>query len=117
MNAPIIIIPVEWANESPLYCQTNSKNSIRAKDSQALVLDAGHIAVESNLVDKAKLKEIQGKRGQQYNDDDLRHLEDLMYDTLSLRLESTQVGVNSQAAFRVPMACRSNPHAVADFTH
>jgi len=56
------------------------------------VLDAGHIAVESKLADKDKLKEVQSKRGRQYSDDDFRQLEDLMYDKLSLQLESTQVG-------------------------
>lgn len=75
MNAPIIIIPMD----------------IKSKESQALVLDAGHIAVESKLADQAKLKEVHSKRGRQYNDDDFRQLEDLMYDKLSLRLESTQL--------------------------
>ena len=75
MNAPIIIIPMD----------------IKAKDSQALVLDAGHIAVESQLADQKQLREIQSKRGRQYSDDDFRQLEDLMYDKLSLRLESTQL--------------------------
>ncbi len=61
------------------------------KDSLALVLDAGHIAVESKLADQDQLKEIQAKRGRQYGDEDFKQLEDLMYDKLSLRLESTQV--------------------------
>ena len=86
MNAPIIIIPMD----------------IKAKDSQALVLDAGHIAVESKLADQNKLKDVQSKRGRQYNDDDFRQLEDLMYDQLSLRLESTQLlmGPNIEACMR-----------------
>ena len=75
MNAPIIIIPMD----------------VRVKDSQALVLDAGHIAVESALADQEKLKEVQSKRGRQYSEEDYRQLEDLMYDKLSLRLESTQL--------------------------
>ena len=75
MNAPIIIIPMDVMSEK----------------SQAIVLDAGHIAVESDLADQDKLKELQSKRGKQYNDEDFRQLEDLMYDKLSLRLDSTQV--------------------------
>lgn len=55
------------------------------------MLDAGHIAIESKLVDKDQVKEVQSKRGKQYSNDDYRQLEDLMYDRLSLRLESTQV--------------------------
>lgn len=61
------------------------------KDCQALVLDAGHIAVESKLADQDQVKEVQSKRGKQYSNDDYKQLEDLMYDRLSLRLESTQV--------------------------
>jgi vacuolar protein sorting-associated protein 13A/C len=55
------------------------------------VLDAGHIAVESKLADKDQLKDVQSKRGRQYSEEDYRQLEDLMYDKLSLRLESTQL--------------------------
>ena len=47
--------------------------------------------MESKLVDKEQLKDVQKKRGRQYSDEDFRQLEDLMYDELSLRLESTQV--------------------------
>jgi vacuolar protein sorting-associated protein 13A/C len=65
--------------------------SIKVKDSQALVLDAGHISVESNLVNKEQLKELQSKRGKQYDEDDFKQLEDLMYDKFSLQLEATQV--------------------------
>jgi vacuolar protein sorting-associated protein 13A/C len=55
------------------------------------VLDAGHIAIESELADSDQLKEVRSKRGQQYNDEDYRQLEGLMYDKMSLRLEATQV--------------------------
>ncbi|KAL7419546.1 Vacuolar protein sorting-associated protein 13 [Cryptotrichosporon argae] len=75
MNAPIIIIPMDMT----------------LKTSQTLVLDAGHIAVESKLADKDQLKDIQAKRGRQYSDDDYRQLEDLMYDRLLFRLDSTQL--------------------------
>ena len=66
-------------------------SSVTRKDSQALVLDAGHIAVVSKLADKDEIKEVQSKRGKQYSQDDYKQREDLMYDRLSLRLESTQV--------------------------
>lgn len=65
--------------------------SISVQDSQALVLDAGHIAVESNLADKDQLKEVQSKRGRQYNDEDYKQLETLMYDRFSLQLQAAQV--------------------------
>ncbi|EIW72804.1 hypothetical protein TREMEDRAFT_25659 [Tremella mesenterica DSM 1558] len=75
MNAPIIVIPMD----------------VTVKDCQTLVLDAGHIAVESKLADKDQLHDVQSKRGREYNEDDYKQLEDLMYDSFLLRLESTQV--------------------------
>ncbi|WVQ82769.1 hypothetical protein IAT38_004901 [Cryptococcus sp. DSM 104549] len=75
MNAPIIIIPMD----------------VKVKQCQTLVLDAGHISVGSRLADKEQLKEVQSKRGRQYSEDDYKQLEDLMYDRLDLRLESTQL--------------------------
>jgi vacuolar protein sorting-associated protein 13A/C len=74
---------------------TDTLRSIKVKDSQALVLDAGHISVKSKLADKDQLKDIQSKRGRQYSDEDFKQLEDLMYDKLSLKLEFTQVSPSS----------------------
>lgn len=66
------------------------------------MVDAGHIAVESDLVDKEAIRTIQSKRNQQYSDEDYRQLESLMYDKMSLRLEDAQVigfCVNHRMAF------------------
>ena len=65
--------------------------SITISSCKHLVVDAGHIAVESDLVDKEAIRAIQSKRNQQYNEEDYRQLESLMYDKLSLRLEDAQV--------------------------
>jgi len=75
MNAPIIIIPMD----------------VTVRESQAMVLDAGHIAVESELANSEEKEELRSKRGQAMNQEDMRRLKDLMYDKLSLRLESTQL--------------------------
>lgn len=75
MNAPIIVIPMD----------------VTQKNSQVLVLDAGHIAVDSKLADQEQLKDVQAKRGRQYSDDDYKQLENLMYDRLQLSLDSTQL--------------------------
>lgn len=75
MNAPIIIIPMD----------------VTTKNSQVLVLDAGHIAVDSKPADKDAVQDVQNKRGQQYSDEDYKQLEDLMYDRMSLTLDSTQL--------------------------
>ncbi|PVI04174.1 vacuolar protein sorting-associated protein 13 [Periconia macrospinosa] len=75
LQAPLIIVP----------------DSVTKKSSNCLILDAGHISVTSELVDKATLHEVQSKQKQQYTDEDFRRLEGLMYDKFLLTLESTQV--------------------------
>lgn len=77
MNAPIIIIPMD----------------VTSAKSQVLILDAGHIAVDSKLADQDLVKDVQSKRGQQYSDKDYKQLEDLMYDRMLLSLDSTQVSL------------------------
>ncbi|PPQ64275.1 hypothetical protein CVT24_008413 [Panaeolus cyanescens] len=83
MNAPVIIIPE--------YLTTNQ--------CRHLVIDAGHIAIESDLVAKDAIRLIHQKRHQQYTEDDYKNLESLMYDKLSLRLEDAQfiIGDNLNA--------------------
>ena len=59
-----------------------------------LILDAGHISIESELANKKAVQEINAKRKQQYSEEDYRRLEALMYDKLTVKLESTQVSLN-----------------------
>jgi vacuolar protein sorting-associated protein 13A/C len=75
LQAPLIIVP----------------DSVTKKSSNCLILDAGHISVTSELVDKDTISDIQAKQQQQYTDEDFRKLEDLMYDKFNLKLQSTQV--------------------------
>lgn len=74
MNAPIIIIPED----------------ITTHQCSHLVIDAGHIAVESDLADKGALREIHAKRNQPYSEDDYKRLESLMYDKMLLKLQAAQ---------------------------
>ncbi|KAJ4486135.1 vacuolar protein sorting-associated protein 13 [Lentinula aciculospora] len=74
MNAPIIIIPED----------------VTTVDCKHLIIDAGHIAIESELADKDTIRAIHLKRSQKYNDEDYKQLEDLMYDKMSLKLKSAQ---------------------------
>lgn len=55
------------------------------------MIDAGHIAIESNLADKETTRQIHMKRNKQYNEEDYRRLESMMYDKFFLRLEAAQV--------------------------
>lgn len=71
-------------------------------DSLHLVLDAGHIAVESALADQKEVQSVQAKRGQALQGDDYGRLQNLMYDKFSLKLESTQVSVRTHSRFLVP---------------
>ncbi|KAJ9613902.1 Vacuolar protein sorting-associated protein 13 [Cladophialophora chaetospira] len=75
IRAPIFIIPESITEESSL----------------CMILDAGHVSLNSELVDKATMNDIHAKRKQQYTDEDYEQLSALMYDKFHLKLESTQV--------------------------
>lgn len=77
LQAPLIIVP----------------DSVTQKSSLCLILDAGHIAVTSQLIDKDTIRQI--KQTQQYTEEDHKRLENLMYDKFSLKLESTQLLVGT----------------------
>ncbi|TVY16543.1 Vacuolar protein sorting-associated protein 13 [Lachnellula arida] len=75
LQAPLIIVP----------------ESITSKSTICLILDAGHISVNSQLVDQETMKEVQAKQRQSYTDEDYKRLESLMYDKFLVKLSSTQV--------------------------
>lgn len=75
LQAPLIIIP----------------QSITTRESTCLILDAGHISVNSELADTATTKDIQSKQSQTYTDTDFKRLESLMYDRFIVKLTSTQL--------------------------
>lgn len=75
IQAPLIIIPESITQESTL----------------CLIIDAGHVSLNSELVDKETLRDIQSKQKQKYTDEDHKQLEGLMYDKFLLKLDSTQV--------------------------
>lgn len=56
-----------------------------------MVLDAGHISIESNLADQEALREVQSKKNQSYSSADFDRLEALMYDNFSVRLNDAQL--------------------------
>jgi hypothetical protein len=66
-----------------------------------LLIDAGHISIESDLASKEAIRQVQLKRAQQYTDDDYARLESLMYDKLNLKLEDAQV-YNSHLNYTTP---------------
>ena len=75
IQAPLIIIP----------------ESITSKNSLCMILDAGHVSLNSELVDKDTMNDIQSKQPKQYKEEDFKQLERLMYDKFNLRLDSTQL--------------------------
>ncbi|KAK2755982.1 hypothetical protein FQN54_005779 [Arachnomyces sp. PD_36] len=75
IQAPLIIVPESITKESSL----------------CLILDAGHVSVSSELVDNKAMKDIHSKQKRQYNEEDYKQLEYLMYDKFLLKLDSTQV--------------------------
>ncbi|KAF7306925.1 hypothetical protein MIND_00485000 [Mycena indigotica] len=74
LKAPVIIVP----------------ENITTHQCKHLIIDAGHIAIESNLADPQAIRDIHLKRNKQYSDEDYKHLESLCYDRFSLRLEAAQ---------------------------
>ena len=75
IQAPLIIIPESITSESAL----------------CLILDAGHVSLNSKLVDKETMQKIQAKHKEKFTDEDLKQLEGLMYDKFLLKLDSTQL--------------------------
>ena len=75
IQAPLIIVPESVTTESTL----------------CLIVDAGHVSLNSKLVDKDTMRDIQSKQKAQYSEDDFKQLENLMYDKFLLSLDSTQV--------------------------
>ena len=75
IQAPLIIVP----------------ESITEKSALCLIVDAGHVKVTSELVDKETMQDVQSKQKKQYTDEDFRQLESLMYDKFKLQLSSTQI--------------------------
>ena len=67
-------------------------------DCKHLIIDAGHIAIESDLVAKEAIRTIHQKRNTKYTDEDYKNLESLMYDKMSLRLEDAQVFISLYTA-------------------
>lgn len=78
LQAPLIILPLD---------PTTWKSPVA-------IIDAGHISVVSDLVDKSTFEEIKAK--QSYSDDDWKRLNTLMYDRFNLQLQDAQflVGPN-----------------------
>ncbi|KAE8146951.1 hypothetical protein BDV25DRAFT_161484 [Aspergillus avenaceus] len=75
IHAPLIIVPESITQESSL----------------CLIVDAGHISVNSELVDRQTMRDIQSKQKRQYDEGDYKELEHLLYDRFLLKLDSTQV--------------------------
>lgn len=72
LQAPLIILPLDPSSwKSPVA-----------------ILDAGHISVISNLVEKSKIEEIKSKES--YTSEDWNQLKDLMYDKFNLHLQDAQ---------------------------
>ncbi|KAJ5544940.1 Vacuolar protein sorting-associated protein 13 [Penicillium sp. DV-2018c] len=75
IHAPLIIVP----------------ESITQPSSLCLILDAGHASVNSELVDRQAMRDLQSKQSKQYEAEDYKQLEHLLYDRFLIKLDSTQL--------------------------
>jgi hypothetical protein len=82
--------------------------SITTTKCSHLIVDAGHIAIESDLADKESVIKVQSRRKQEYTEEDYKRLESLMYDKFTLKLESAQVCLQDQYLKSTFERCRSS---------
>ena len=64
--------------------------SITTYNSRVLIIDAGHIAIESELAERKTIQNILLKRQQDRSGEESQRLVDESYDKFSLRLEAAQ---------------------------
>lgn len=97
IQAPLIIIPESITQESAL----------------CMILDAGHVSLKSELVDKETLQDIQSKQKKKYSEKDFQKLEGLMYDKFLLKLDSTQLllGPGIEAT-KAQLNAKDDPHSL-----
>lgn len=77
-----------------MYIQFNqSRYSLINQDSPVMIIDAGHINVDSQLADKEVINDIKSKETQSKKD--AATLESLMYDKFNLRLSHTKILIGS----------------------
>ncbi|KAI9251543.1 hypothetical protein BY458DRAFT_17568 [Sporodiniella umbellata] len=79
MDAPIIFFP----------------ESLTTQDSSVLVIDAGHINIDSQLADTKLVEDMKAKDITKYNAEDSKNLENLMYDKFNLQLTQTKILIGS----------------------
>ncbi|KAG0246128.1 hypothetical protein B0O80DRAFT_498393 [Mortierella sp. GBAus27b] len=96
VDAPVMIIPQSCTDVNALV----------------VVLDVGHIFVESNLVSKEDMAVVEKNQSRTMSAADLEKLEDLMYDRFIVQLSSTQLLVG-QSVERCLQQIR-NPSKDAD---
>jgi len=76
--------------------------SVTTEHSRHLVLDAGHIAIESDLAAKDARHELDEKLKQSYDLEDYKRLEAHMYDRFSLKFEAAQVSAFRTCPWDIP---------------
>ncbi|KAL4821832.1 hypothetical protein BDW67DRAFT_149625 [Aspergillus spinulosporus] len=100
VHAPLIIVPESITHESSL----------------CLIIDAGHASVNSELVDRQTMRDLQSKQKRQYDTGDYKELEHLLYDRFLIKLDSTQVvigpGIEAAKAQLGPDVESKNLHII-----
>jgi len=100
LQAPLIIMPLDCTSWSSPVC----------------VLDAGHINVMSDLVDKQKIKEIKGADKSTFGELDWEKLNAFLFDRFELQLEDAQmlIGPNVKAAIEQLHSSGPKPSLILD---
>ncbi|KAJ8058074.1 hypothetical protein OCU04_012933 [Sclerotinia nivalis] len=97
LQAPLIIVP----------------ENITSRKTTCLILDAGHISVNSELVDEETMREVQSKQKTVYTEADYKRLESLMYDRFVVKLSNTQVLIGpSIEVTKAQVTAKDDPHSM-----
>ncbi|KAI8143832.1 hypothetical protein BJV82DRAFT_668275 [Fennellomyces sp. T-0311] len=99
MDAPVIVIPED--------CTT--------ANSRGIVIDAGHINVESDLAPPEIVQQIKSKRATDYTSDDYVRLRSLMYDKFAVHLTQTKILIGESV--EVCMDQVRNPRPENNYLH
>lgn len=123
MDAPIIVIPERYKEvdttlpfkvDSPIF--NLSWFSCTSQTSRGIVLDAGHINIESQLVSPETVAAMKSKRAADYTTDDHQQLRSLMYDRFTMKLTQTKILVGGDSVDACLLQIR-DPKPSLDYLH
>lgn len=88
---------------------TDFKISCTAKNCRGIVIDAGHINVESDLAPPEVVQQMKAKRSAEYTSEDYIRLRSLMYDKFDVHLTQTKILIGESVETCLEQVRRPKP--------